>query len=257
MYIQLYLDSYSYKKLSGSLVPDCKKCGCGRLRKDGKYKTYQQYKCRDCGFRFSHTSDLPRRRFNSKIINFAVDFYINFGVSLRKIARKIFKYFKTKVSHQSIKRWVKAFKKPEISMNTGNIWHADETAIRIKGGVYWLWLVIDRDTGGIISWHISKTRSLKNAKIVMRKAKQKAGTPEKIITDGLLEYIRAIRKVFGWRAKTHSRNVKGAYGPNCLIERTNKEVKRRIKWFGTFQSIGCAKIFFEQWVNNYNTEKVT
>ena len=139
MLIQLFLDSYSYKKLLGTLVPNCKKCGSDRLRKDGKYKEFQQYKCKNCGFRFSFTSDLPKRRTNSKIINFAINLYITTGISLRKLAKKIWKFFKVKISYEAIRLWIKAFKSSEITLNEDVLWHADETSLRIKGKIHWLW----------------------------------------------------------------------------------------------------------------------
>tara|TARA_Y100000310_G_scaffold340344_1_gene435777 strand:+ start:849 stop:1622 length:774 start_codon:yes stop_codon:yes gene_type:complete len=257
MQIQLYLDSYCYKKLSGTLVPDCKKCESKNLKKDGKYKDFQQYKCKECGFRFSYASDLPRRRFPSSIIHFAVSLYVSTGISLRNVAKKVLKFFKTKVSHKTIQSWVKTFQVPEINLKTGAIWHADETSIKIKGKLYWLWLVIDSKTRLIISWRLSKDRTLEDAKQLMLEAKEKAGIPNLIITDGLAAYIKAIKKVFGWRNKVHHRAKSAAFGPNSIIERLNREVKRRVKWFSTFQSFDCAENFIQQWINNYNTEKVT
>ena len=184
MLIQLYLDSYSYKKLLGTLVPNCKKCGSDKLRKDGRYKEFQQYKCKDCGFRFSFTSDLPKRRANSKIIEFAINLYITTGISLRKLARKILKFFKVKISYEAIRLWIKAFRSSEIAINEDILWHADETSLRIKGKIHWLWLVINDCKRTIIAWQISKDRDFETAKSIMLKAKEKAGTPGLIITDG-------------------------------------------------------------------------
>jgi|SRR3989344_2235949 len=257
MEIQLLLDSYSYKKLSGTLVPDCKRCKGERIRKDGRYKEFQQYKCKDCNFRFSYTSDLPRRRFHSSIIEFAVNLYITTGISLRKLAKKILKFFKVKVSYRTIHDWIKLFHDEKIEVETGEVWHADETSIRIKRKVHWLWLVIDGKTKIILSWRLSKTRAYKDALAVMKEARNKFGKPNQIVTDGLLEYIRAIRKTFGWRKKIHFRMIGAAFGPNSVIERLNREIKRRTKWFGTFQSLESAEEFLKHWISNYNTEKFT
>ena len=257
MQIQLYLTSYIYKKLLGTIVPNCKKCKCTRLKKDGWYKIFQQYKCKNCGFRFSFTSDLPRRRFNSKIIDFAVNFYVTTGISLRKLAKKIFKFFKIKISHESIRQWIKTFKKAEVNPEIGLIWHADERSVKIKGNIYWLWLVMDRKTRTIISWFFSRYRTYEDARAVMYKTKEKAGRPLTIVTDGLWEYIRAIRKTWGWRNNPHYRVVGAAFGPNSVIERLNREIKRRMKWFSTFQSKEGAINFIEQWINYYNMEKLT
>jgi len=38
-----------------------------------------------------------------------------------------------------------------VNINIGSVWHADETAIKIKGRIYWLWIVLDRKTRTILS----------------------------------------------------------------------------------------------------------
>ncbi|MBU0666475.1 MAG: hypothetical protein ABIC91_03570 [Nanoarchaeota archaeon] len=41
-------------------------------------------------------------------------------------------------------------------------------------------------------------------------------------------------------------------GKNSPVERVNKEIKRRIKWFGSFQSLKGAKTFMNLFFNYYN-----
>ena len=79
----------------------------------------------------------------------------------------------------------------------------------------------------------------------------------KIITDGLYQYDTAIKKIMFWRL--HERRKKhvidSGIGKNALIERLNREIKRRIKWFSTFQSLEGAKAFFGLWFYHYNLVK--
>ena len=265
MNIQILLVSYisKNKNLSGFIVPHCKKCGSYKIIKHGKYKHHQRYKCKVCGFRFSFVaSDIPRGRIHSIIIKFCLDLYIRVGISLKKLAEKMRHLFKIKISPTAIHKWIKKFKLRYIRINRiniGSVWHADETAIKIKGKVYWLWIVLDRKTRTILSWHISKKRTARDAIKVLSKAKKIAGIPELIITDGLYDYIEGIRKVFGGRLrrKIHIRKVGAAFGLNSIIERLNREIKRRIKWFGSFQSLERARIFIEKWIEAYNTQKFT
>src|SRR3989338_6878087 len=114
-------------------------------------------------------------------------------------------------------------------------WHADETYIKIKGNGYWLWIVYDKL--GVLAWHISKKR--------------------KIITDGLKQYCYAIKKVIGWswRVQKEKHIVSSGIGRNWYIERLNREIKRRLKWFSTFQSINGDKAFFGMWFYNFNKRK--
>ena len=80
--IQTDLSSFSYKK--GSLLPVCKKCGTENFHKNGKNKQgIQRYQCRNCGFRFVWTFDLPRRNFFSSIMGFAVN-HVHFSANAPK-----------------------------------------------------------------------------------------------------------------------------------------------------------------------------
>jgi transposase-like protein/DNA-directed RNA polymerase subunit RPC12/RpoP len=256
--IQTDLSSFSYKK--GSLVPVCKRCGKENFYKDGKNKkSIQRYECRACGFRFVWTSDLPRRKNFSSIMGFAIETYtsLRMAASLRGIKRILGKVFGVCVSHETVRQWVLAagaLQEPHgFSTET---WHIDETYIKVKGIGHWLWIVRCRESGDVIAWHLSATRLLKDAMILLRKAKDCSGfRPEKIITDGLWQYPVAIYKVMGWSWNEHKRRhiIDSGIGKNAFIERLNKEIKRRVKWFGTFQALASAKAFFGLWFYHHNT----
>jgi transposase-like protein len=258
MLIQTDLYNFSYK--IGTLVPWCKKCGARKIHKDGLCGEKQQYECELCGFRFVWNSDLPRRSFFSNVIAFAVEMYVEVGISLRTLAKKLKKFFNVKVSHETIRQWIKIYEKPisrrEIAISTR--WHADETYIKIKGKGHWLWIVRCRETSQVLSWHISEIHTYEDAKKVMQDALDVAGKrPEEIITDGLWQYPAAIYKVMGWNWREHKKRhiVDNGIGKNWFIERLNREVKRRIKWFSTFQSLEGAKIFFSVWFYHFNQSR--
>ena len=257
--IQTDLYSFSYKK--GSLIPFCKRCGEQNFWRSGKNKAgVQRYKCKKCSLRFVWTSDLPKRRCFSNVVNFAVEIYTDLrkGISLEGVAELLKKIFNVQVTYESVRQWVLASKKVisrrEIAKAT--TWHVDETYIKIKGKGYWLWIVYDKI--GVLAWHISKKRKVKDARIVLQKALQVAGIkPAKIITDGLQQYCYAIKKVIGWnwRVQKEKHVVSSGVGRNWYIERLNREIKRRIKWFSTFQSIKGAQAFFGLWFYHFNQRK--
>ena len=259
--IQTDLYSFSYKK--GALAPWCKQCGEQNTYRAGKNKENQQrYKCKYCGFRFVWTSDLPKRNYFSNVIHFATELYSTTGISLRTVAKKFMKYFAIKVSHEGIRQWVLASKDLIIEDNciSAKTWHIDETYIKIKGNGFWLWIVFCKETKHVIAFHISKTRLLKDAIAVLQKAihKAKGIRPEKIITDGLWQYPAAIKKVIGWnwRIQKKIHIIDSGIGLNAVIERINKEVKRRIKWFGTFQALEGANAFFNLFFYHFNGRSV-
>ena len=256
MQIQTDLNSFSFK--IGTLVPWCKNCGMRKLHKDGKINGKQRYECNHCGYRFVWSSDLPKRQFNSNMIAFVADLYSTVGISLRKLAAKLKRFFKIKISHECIRLWNIACSKlkfPKIEPAYSPIWHADETYFKTKGKGHWLWIVYCNHTGAVISWHISKSRFFKDAKAVLQKALDNAGMrPERIITDGLYQYDAAIKKVFGWKWNVQKKNhIKDSgFGKNAILERFNREIKRRIKWFSTFQSLEGANAFFNLFFYHYN-----
>ncbi len=262
--IQTDLSSFSYKK--GSLVPSCKRCGAQRFYRNGKnMQGITRYRCRDCGMRFVWTSDLPKRHFFSHIMSFAIELYTSLrrAASLRGIADLLKQVFNINVTYEAIRQWIlaasKNFYRREI--NTSFIWHADETYIKIQGRGYWLWIVYGHDTKQIIAWHLSKTRLLPDAISVMRLAyaNNKFIRPEKITTDGLWQYPVAIYKTLGWNWKEHKQHhiIDSGIGKNAFVERLNKEVKRRVKWFSTFQSVEGALAFFGLWFYHYNQRNAT
>lgn len=259
--IQTDLSSFSYKK--GSLVPFCKRCGTQHFYKNGKNKQgIQRYRCRTCNFRFVWTSDLPRRNFFSSIISFAVELYtsLRMAISLRGITKILKKAFNAVVSHEAIRQWILATKRTisrrEKAISTS--WHADETYIKVKGKGFWLWIVYCADTKQVLSWLISKGRFFKHAKKLFQDALKVAQVrPEKITTDGLYQYGAAIRKVMGWKWNEHRKRhiIDSGIGKNAIIERLNEEVKRRIKFFRTFQNLESARSFFGLWFYHYNQIK--
>lgn len=261
--IQTDLYSFSYKK--GSLIPSCKRCTGQHFYRDGKNRRgLQRYRCRNCDFRFLWTSDEPRSGYFSTVKQFAVRLYTSLRVagSLRGIAQLVQEVFGESVSHESIRRWVAVAKKriPRRDNKRSTVWHVDETYIKIKGMGHWLWIVRCRSNGQVLAWHLTKTRTLKAAKQVIFQAYKVAGCrPKKIITDGLGQYSKAIKKVIGWHWREHKKRhvVDSGVGKNWFIERLNREVKRRIKWFSTFQSFEGANAFFSSWFHHWNQTHIT
>ena len=251
MLTQTDLYSFSYK--IGTLVPWCKKCGMQNFYKDGKDEHGKQiYKCKKCGYRFTWTSDLQNRSFFSNVITFAVELYTsNVGISLRTISEKLLKFFNIKISYEGIRQWVLAAKKLIIKDDKSiptKTWHIDETYFKIKGIGHWLWVVYCKESRNVIAWNISKTHLLKDAKEVLTRAMNQSEwvQPDKIITDGLWQYPVAIKKIVGWswREQKEKHIIDSGIGKNAPIEEVNREIKRRFKWFGTFQALKSAEIFF-------------
>ncbi len=67
-------------------------------------------------------------------------------------------------------------------------------------------------------------------------------------------YGTAIKKVMGWHWTEQKKRhvIDSGIGKNSFVERVNKEVKRRIKWFGSFQSEDGTNAFFQLFFRNFN-----
>ena len=192
----------------------------------------------------------------------AVELYtsLSMAASLRGIQRILEKVYNIIVSHETIRQWILTTKHIICRRTTiiSTTWHADETYFKIKGVGHWLWVVYCANTKQILSWCISKKRLFKYAKKLFQKAMEIAQIrPEKIITDGLYQYAAAIKKVMGWKWNVYRKKhvIDSGIGKNALIERLNREIKRRIKWFSTFQSLKGAEAFFGLWFYHYNLVK--
>ena len=137
----------------------------------------------------------------------------------------------------------------------------DETYIKIKGRGFWLWVVYCPEIKKVLAWHISKKRLFKESKEVLSKALAKTNgiKPEKIVTDGMYQYSAAIKKVIGWnwRVQKECHIIDSGIGKNAILERVNREIKRRVKWFSTFQALDGARAFFAMFFYHLNKRRST
>lgn len=256
--IQTDLYSFSYKK--GSVAPWCKRCGNENFHRDGKTNEGKQIrKCKSCKYRFVWCSDLPNRKFFSNVICFATELYSSVGISLREVSRFLMKYFSIQVSYEGIRLWILQAKKLELIDDrkfSSENWNVDETYIKVKGNGFWLWIVYCKQTKRVLAWHISKKRTINDARKVLKRAmiSNQNIKPKKIVTDGLKQYIDAIKKEIGWNWRVQKKGhiIDSGIGKNSFVERVNREVKRRTKWFSTFQSLKGAKAFFCLFFQHFN-----
>ena len=223
----------------GEEMPVCKFCGSPDVIKYGKKNGKQNYFCKRCERKFVNNGDFQRLKFSPQIITLTLDLYFK-GVSMRKITDHIKQFHSLEVSHVTVYNWIERYTSilndyvssldPEVS----EVWHADEMAVNIHGRMEWLWNVMDKDTRFQLAHVISKTRRLQDARRLFQTAKRTARDrrPKEIVTDGLHQYPKAIKKEFDTVRRTkHIRNVGLHSGAECnnLIERLNGTVRERTK----------------------------
>ena len=246
---------------------ECFVCYSSNVKRNGYYKSCQKYKCNDCGKQFSERtfSFFYRHRFPEKVIMDAT--LLAFFVSSRNASFLLLEMIHIKVSHQSCYNWSKKFaklvSKIKRQMNFSDIWHGDEKFIKVRGSkdpFAYLWVVID-DKNAIITEHVSFERNIINAKIVLKKAYERAlKPPDIIVTDGLQAYKKAC-KMFGGKTKHVTAHFetkcvmhKGRiyYLSNNRIESLNSKINLWYKKFRGFKSLETARLFCEMYAYFYN-----
>ena len=246
---------------------ECFVCYSRNVKRNGKYKSYQKYECNDCGKQFSERnfSFFYRHRFPEKVIMNAVLLF--FFVSTRNTSFLLLNMMNVKVSHQSVYNWnikfAKLINKLRRQMNFSNIWHIDEKFVRVKGSkdaFDYLWVVID-DLNTIITTYVSDARDTLNAKIVLKKALDKAAKPpDLIVSDGLQAYHKACKKILRktkhitahFETKCVMHKGKLYYLSNNRIESLNSKINLWYKKFRGFKSLETASLWCEMYSYFYN-----
>lgn len=247
---------------------ECFECHSTNVVRNGKYKIYQKFKCKNCNRQFSERSFsfFCRHRYPEEVIRNAILFCM--FVSTRNSAFLLDETIQFHPSHVSVYNWIKKFASLSTnlkrSMNFSNIWHADEKFVKVKGSkdpFAYLWVVID-DKNNIIATHVSFERNTDGAKTVLAKAKEiTKKPPDVLVSDGLHGYKKACKKVFGKKTKhavSHFKPVrfmhKGKYYvlSNNRIECLNSKINLWYKKFRGFKRLDTANLWCEMWKFFYN-----
>ena len=145
------------------------------------------------------------------------------------------------VSHEAVRDWKAkllpimgdALRKrlPSTRRGPGTSWYVDETYLKVRGRLTYLYRAIDRD-GNLIDTMLSEHRDMQAAKAFFRSARATMGfRPDRVTTDGHGSSPRAIRNVLG---KT-VRHRTSAYLNNRL-EQDHRGIKGRIRCMRGFKN---------------------
>ncbi len=240
----------------------CPKCKSKEIIKRGLIKNEdreftQRYGCKSCSNRFVLDTPFFRMRNKELIITQCMDLYYS-GMSFRKIADHLKRFFPKNVNASTIYRWILKYvpmmenftDKQEIK--AGWQLQGDEVEYKRRASAkqrgvrneYFI-DVIDMDSRYLVSSTYQKDRTIPILNKVYRNAKRKVGNQVKIIsTDGLMSYPRVIKKSFGLN-KHATKNpkiihqiIKSDSGDfNYKIERFHNTLRERTKTMRGFH--GC------------------
>ncbi len=245
-----------------SITIRCKFCHSDRLFKFGHTKKGEQrLLCRDCKRTFVDNNAPEDMRFSSDVIALALNQFYE-SASLSKIQRQLKLTYGVSPDESTIYRWIvrysqKASKQlAHVPIKAGSKWVADETMIHLKekgGSKQWFWDIIDDKTRFLLASHLSESRGIKDAQILMERAAKRAGkAPKVVITDKLASYLDGIELAFGADTK-HVQAKKLTSEPGTqLIERFHSTLKERTKVMRSFLKKDTAKIIMDGWLCHYN-----
>jgi len=255
-------------------------CKASNYTKQGYRKTenrgkIQKYYCKNCRKYFTNDDGFYRMRNNPQKITCGIDLFYR-GVSTRKVQEHFQTFYPHNSSHMSIYRWVVKFSK-KISKFTDNLKLQVGSEVQIdeieykrrlhhqKGmkGVEDNYFIdsIDPKTKFMTATNFSNQREIKDLQVVATKIKERTGEQvEKVTTDGLRGYPKAIKKAWGYNNKLGRHNVchkqvitskEDTF--NYPIERLHNNVRARTKTMRGFHgSLESAKAILKGWEIYYN-----
>jgi len=237
---------------------NCKYCSSENVVKYGTHEGIQRYWCKNCQRKFADNDALPEMKTPIRHIASALSCYYS-GMSLDAIQRHLQQQFNVYYSEMGIYNWVRRFSKEAIDRVkdfqpvVGDTWLADETVLKVGGKNIWFFDVIDEKTRYLLASRLSESRTTKEAALVMREAKRKAGkTPKRIITDKLATYIDGIELVFGADTKHIQSKPFTDVNSTNIIERFQGTLKDRTKVVRGFKNMETARLLTEAWLVHYN-----
>lgn len=270
--------------MNNLICPNCNKENVTKrgFRYTERREKIQKYFCKDCKHRFVLDNAFFRMRNKDLIITQTMDMYYS-GMSFRKIAQHLQRFFPKGVSHSTIYRWVMKYVpimenftdkqkiKASWQIQSDEVEYKRRISNTSKGIANEFFIdVIDMDSRYIVSSLYSSDRKLKTLNKVLGKAKKKTGEQVKVIsTDGLNAYPRVIKKTFGLRthhggkiAKTSKvihQVIKSDSGKfNYKVERFHNTLRERTKIMRGFhgcitsaQTLMKGMEIYYNWIRNH------
>ena len=184
--------------------PHCQSIAISTLHRQ-THLGYPMFRCKLCHRTYNQRTATP---FNFIEIPTDILFEIllcrvRYKLSYRDIA-EFFLIRGFQFTHETVRDWEQRFLpclteqlRTKRKGKIGQVWHIDETYIRVKGKWCYLYRGIDAD-GNLVDVRLSETRDMAGTKAFFAQAAQLHDTsPEKVTTDGLASYPRAIKEELG------------------------------------------------------------
>ena len=246
-----------------------------------KYKLHYIYREFQIDFFRMDLNSLPKnasslrfKKHDSYVMSLCLTYKVNLGLSLRKTAQALKDIHGITISHQQIANYCKTASvciKPFVDnydYDTGKVFTADETYIKIRGIKTYIWFIMDAAKRSIIGYQVSDNRGVGPCILAIRMAFRKlTELPKnfKFIADGYSAYPLAAQQFaneYGDKFKfditqviglTNDDEVSKEYRPyKQMIERLNRTYKASYRKTNGFDNIDGANYDLALWVAYYN-----
>ncbi len=234
----------------------CKNCGSTNIVKFGTYNKVQRFWCKDCKRKFKADDTLFHMKTPANQVSSALNMYYE-GMSIKAIRRNLQQEYGNMPSTATIYEWIQKYTqyatdsiegyKPK---KIGDTWIADETVIEIDGQNVWMFDLIDDKTRYLLATRISRSRTTRDAQMLIDRAVKTAGKePKTVITDKMASYL----DVRYGKDTEHIQSRPLAVKDNTKkIERFHSTLKQRTKVMRGLKNIETAHDFIEGWLVHYN-----
>jgi len=162
-------------------MPKCKYCDAEGVVKFGTYKEVQRYWCKVCKRKFKADDTLFHMKTPANQVSSALNMYYE-GMSIKAIRRNLQQEYGNMPSTATIYEWILKYTqyatdsiKGYEPKKVGDTWIADETVLEIDGQNVWFWDIIDDKTRFLLATRISRSRTTRDAQMLIDRATKTAG----------------------------------------------------------------------------------
>jgi transposase-like protein len=187
--------------------------------------------------------DFKGTQFEKEIILWGVRWYVTYPMSYRQLEEMMGERG-VAVDHSTLNRWVIKYA-PEVEKQfrrrqrpVGRSWRLDETYVKIKGKLAYLYRAVDKE-GQTIDFLLTPNRDRDAAEAFLHKAIRTQRLPEKITIDKSGSNTAAIQHY----NKTHKAAIVIRHSKylNSLVEQDQRAVKRLTRPMLGFKSFWAAR----------------
>jgi len=185
------------------VIVKCKLCsGIACVVRYGTYNGIQRYYCKRCKHKFFDNTAPPGMRTSVEQISLALSM-ANEGMTSGTIRRILKTTYDNFPSVSTIYEWIIKFTQNAASIpgyvaNTGDVWLAIDSALKIGGVNMRFWDVLDQRTKFLLASRVSSTRTVLDVAVILTRALRCAvKIPKIIVTHTLLPYSDGVEMAFG------------------------------------------------------------